>query len=142
MKDEKVEPKDCDLFLSVRKLVNTFINWFDEWSDWALSDIWLINSVDFVEGVVSCWFSWDSPSYDFDMTVNFYDDEDCYLVVDMRQPLIVSFHSEIENRIAEKLIEKMRKVYTFYADNEDKVKQNKRAMLRKIFQFMRGSDEE
>ena len=112
-----------------------FLNWFFKFSDWAISDILLINEVYFKENKEKSKFFWDSPNYEFEFEIRDYKDEEVTLKVNVFQPSNISFKKYINREEANKLIERAKKINKFYKDNEKELIRIKRNMILKILDY-------
>ena len=130
---------DKKIIKGLGRLYNNFLNWFDKFSKWAVSDIWLINEVSFKEEKGKSKFFWDSPNYEFEFEIRDYEEKEVILKVDIYRPSNISFKKQISREEAYKLIERAKEINKFYSDNEKELIRIKRNVILKILDYENDS---
>ena len=129
---------DKKIIKGLGRLYNNFLNWFDKFSKWAVSDIWLINEVSFKEEKGKSKFFWNSPSFELGVEIRDYEEKEVILKVDIYQPIEVSFKNYINRKEAREIIEKAKEINKFYSDNEKELMKIKKKVLSNVFNRENG----
>jgi len=126
------------LIKSLERMYKDFLGWFFKFSNWAVSDIWLVNKVYFKEEKGKSKFFWNSPSFELGVEIRDYEEKEVILKVDIYQPIEVSFKNYINRKEAREIIEKAKEINKFYSDNEKELMKIKKKVLSNVFNRENG----